>query len=126
MLRHDTDDGCGRAVDLDSRTDQIGSLSQPARPKLVAENNHGWSSRSFIGSREVSPQHRRDAQQSEEIRAHQEGRLVARAARSFAEANALFADEREPLEGMCLSAPVLEIRVRDATELRGRSLLQVY
>src|SRR5215469_4543189 len=126
MLRHDTYNCCGRAVDLDPGADNIGSLSKSVHPKLIVENYDRRSSRSFIGRCEVSPKHRRDPQQSEEVRAHHERQLITRAACSFAEANALFADEREPLEGMCLSAPIQEIRVRYATELRGSSLLQVY
>src|SRR5262245_5127043 len=125
MLWHDSDDCCGRAVDLDSGTDNIGSLSKSVRPKLIVEDYDRRSSRSFIGRYEVSPKHRRDPQQSEEIRAHHERPLITWPACSFAEANTLFADEREPLEGMCLSAPILEIRVRYASEPRRSSLLQV-
>ena len=117
--RHDTNDGVRAIVDDNRPPDDVGRGCKPVLPQPVADDDRGRTG-GFVGRREISTDHGRDAERRHQVGAHA-GRLHARGRARTSDGHARRTDRHrgEPFEDAVALSIVDEIRRRDGCGVGG-------
>jgi hypothetical protein len=92
------------------RADDVGPLGEPPLPEAIVEDHDRRSPRCFILRRKIAPEHRRNTEQPERVRAHGRRAHVDRPSLAVTERERSAAHISDPFKRVRPRAPLFDVR----------------
>ena len=97
-------------VDVHGRANDVGPFGEPSLPEAIVEDHDRRSPVRFILRRKIAPEHPRNTEQPERVRAHGRRAHVDRPSLAVTERERPAAHISDPFKRVRLRAPLFDVR----------------